>query len=149
MNLEQFIQDTRRIPRRRLDCRCTMRLQDIGVLVSMLAMVVGARREAFANVRPERILLISADAPSPVQSNIPKESLPLIRDLPGLKRNAKGEPIVVLEALGAVRARYRSDGHPTSYIVHGVTAGLTDYLVDLHLTSGRLFRLLLFASPCH
>ena len=112
----------------------------VGVLVSMLAMVVGAQREATADVRPDRILLISADAASPVQSNISKDSVPLIRDLPGLKRKARGEPIVVLEALGAVRARYRSDGHPTSYIVHGVTPGFTDYLVDLHLTSGRLFR---------
>ena len=112
----------------------------VGVLVAMLAMVVGARREAMGNVRPDRVLLISADAQSPVQSRILAETVPLIRGLPGLKRNARGEPIVVLEALGAVRARYRSDGHPTSYVVHGVTPGLTDYLVDLHLTSGRLFR---------
>ncbi len=45
----------------------------VGVLVSMLAMGVGARREALGNVRPDRVILLQAQAPSPFQSNIPKD----------------------------------------------------------------------------
>ena len=34
----------------------------VGVLVSMLAMGVGARREALGNVRPDRVIIYSSDA---------------------------------------------------------------------------------------
>ena len=36
----------------------------VGVLVSMLAMGVGARREAMGNMRPDRAILLSVDATS-------------------------------------------------------------------------------------
>src|SRR5512134_2163866 len=67
----------------------------VGVLVSMLAMGVGARREALGNVRPDRVILLQAEAPAPNQSNIPKDQAASVPALPGIRRNAKGEPIVV------------------------------------------------------
>src|SRR5580700_5091461 len=67
----------------------------VGVLVSMLAMGVGARREAMGNVRPDRVIVLSIDAQGPSQSSIPKDAAALIRDLPGIRRTAQGEPIAV------------------------------------------------------
>ena len=82
----------------------------VGVLVSMLAMGVGARREAMGNVRPDRVILMSADAQSSAQSSIAKETASLIRELPGIRRNARGKPIAVFEASVFVQARSRIDG---------------------------------------
>src|SRR5580704_9179122 len=53
----------------------------VGVLVSMLAMGVGARQEAMGNVSPNRATLTSIDAPSPAQSNISQDAATLIRGL--------------------------------------------------------------------
>src|ERR1700691_572092 len=77
----------------------------VGVLVSMLAMGVGARREAMGNVRPDRASVLSVDAVGPGQSNIPKEVAAIIGDLPGIRRNASGQPIAEPQILVFVQAR--------------------------------------------
>ena len=111
----------------------------VGVLVSMLAMGVGARREALGNVRADRVILLSADAPSPNQSNIAKDAASLIHELPGIRRNARGESIAVSQVNVFVQARDKNGG-AVGFPIAGVTPGLTDYLPELHLTSGRLFQ---------
>ena len=112
----------------------------VGVLVSMLAMGAGARREAMGDVRPDRVILMSLDAQVPNQSSIPKDQIELIRALPGIRRNAAGAPIAVAEALVNVPALTKSDRRQQAVPIYGVTSGLSDYAPELHLTSGRMFR---------
>jgi putative ABC transport system permease protein len=112
----------------------------VGVLVSMLAMGVGARREAMGDVRPDRATVISREAQSGQQSSIPADVAAQIRDLPGIRRNARGEPIVVLLTSVFIQARTRTDGREAGFPVFGVTPGITDYLPELHLTAGRMFK---------
>jgi putative ABC transport system permease protein len=111
----------------------------VGVLVSMLAMGVGARREAMGNVSPNRAVLTSVDAPSPAQSKIAQDAATLIRGLPGIRRNARGEPIVVFQATVFIQARSRIDRTQTGFPLIGMTPGLTDYQPELHITAGRMF----------
>jgi putative ABC transport system permease protein len=111
----------------------------VGVLVSMLAMGVGARNEAMGNVSPNRAVLTSIDAPSPAQSNIAQDAATLIRNLPGIRRNAAGNPIVVFQVTVFVQARSRIDRTQTGFPLIGMTPGLTDYQPELRLTAGRLF----------
>jgi putative ABC transport system permease protein len=112
----------------------------VGVLVSMLAMGAGARREAMGDVRPDRAILMSLDAQVPNQSSIPKEQAELMRNLPGIRRNAVGEPIAVAESVVNVLALTRTDRRQQPFPLYGVTSGLTDYAPELHLTSGRMFK---------
>jgi putative ABC transport system permease protein len=111
----------------------------VGVLVSMLAMGVGARREMMGNVRPDRAILLSVDAQSPSQSSIAPDAASLIRDLPGIRRNAAGKPIVVFQAFVFVQSRAKVNGDRVGFPLSGVTPGLADYTPELHLTSGRMF----------
>jgi len=112
----------------------------VGVLVSMLAMGVGARREAMANVRDDRAVLRSVGALGAGQSSIPKDAASLIHELPGIRRNAKGDPIAVSQVLVFVRAQNRDNGGQFGFPLTGVSAALTDYLPELRLTSGRMFK---------
>ncbi len=112
----------------------------VGVLVSMLAMGVGARREAMGNVRPDRASLLSVGALQPGQSSIPKDTAVMVRDLPGIRRNAKGEPIAVPQAFVGMQARKKVSGTLVGFTIVGTGAGLTDYTPELRLTSGRMFR---------
>jgi putative ABC transport system permease protein len=111
----------------------------VGVLVSMLAMGVGARQEAMGNVSPNRAVLTSIDAPSPAQSNITQDAATLIRGLPGIRRNSAGKPIVVFQVTVFVQARSRADHAQTGFPVIGMTPGLTDYQPELRITAGRMF----------
>ncbi|HTB66338.1 MAG TPA: ABC transporter permease [Steroidobacteraceae bacterium] len=111
----------------------------VGVLVSMLAMGVGARQEAMGNVSPNRATLTSIDAPSPAQSNITQDAATLIRGLPGIRRNADGKPIVVFQVTVFVQGRGKVDRTQTGFPLIGMTPGLTDYQPELHITAGRMF----------
>jgi putative ABC transport system permease protein len=111
----------------------------VGVLVSMLAMVVGARQDTLGIASPNRIVLTSVDAPSPSQSSISPNDAPLIEQLPGIRRNAAGKPIVVLQAAVFIRARSRIDGTRTGFPLIGFTPGLTDYQPELRIIAGRMF----------
>jgi putative ABC transport system permease protein len=112
----------------------------VGVLVSMLAMSVGARREAMGNVRPDRASVLSVDAVGPDRSNIPKDLTDLIADLPGIRRNSRGQPIAVPVVEVYVQARRKDSDSAVGFRMIGAGAGLTDYAPELHLTAGRMFR---------
>src|SRR6202034_843291 len=111
----------------------------VAVLVSMLAMGVGARREAMGNVSPNRAVLTSVDAPSPSQSSIAPDAAPLIRDLPGIRRDAEGKPIVALQVTVFVQARSNIDNAQVGFPLIGVTPAFTDYEPELHISQGRMF----------
>ena len=112
----------------------------VGVLVSMLAMGVGARRAAMGNVRPDRASVLSVDAVGPDQSNIPKNQAALIGELPGIRHNPRGQPIAVPVVTVFVTARRKNSGNLVGFPMTGASAGLSDYATELHLTAGRLFR---------
>jgi putative ABC transport system permease protein len=91
------------------------------------------------NASPNRAILTSVDAPSPGQSNIAQDAATLIRSLPGIRRNAKGEPIIVFQADVFIQARNKADRTPTGFTLIGMTPGLADYEPELHITAGRMF----------
>jgi putative ABC transport system permease protein len=112
----------------------------VGVLVSMLAISVGARRAAMENVRPDRASVLSVDTVDPDRSNIPKDLAALIADLPGIRRNSHWRPIAVPEVAVYVQARRKDSGNAVGFPMIGAGAALTDYAPELHLTAGRMFQ---------
>jgi putative ABC transport system permease protein len=112
----------------------------VGVLVSMLAMGVGSRREAMGNVRSDRIILMRTGALGALQSSIEKDLLSLIYDLPGIRRSAAGRPMAAAQVLLFTQARKKVTGEPMGFALTGVTAGLADIQPELHLTAGRMFQ---------
>lgn len=112
----------------------------VGVLASMLAMGEGARRQAMGAVRADHVVLLSVGAQAPMQSSIARDVAASIADLPGIKRNAQGKPIVVAQMMVYVQARDRASGKKIGFAVLGVGPGITDYSPEFHLTSGRLFK---------
>jgi putative ABC transport system permease protein len=91
------------------------------------------------NASPNRAILTSVDAPSPAQSSIAKDTVPAILNLPGIRRNAQGKPIVVFQVTVFVQARSRINRGQIGFPLIGMTPGLADYQPELHLTAGRMF----------
>jgi putative ABC transport system permease protein len=128
---------------RRLGLACTTVIGvtcAVGVLVSMLAMSVGARRAALGDVRPDRASVLSIDAVEPARSDIPKDLAALVADLPGIRRNSRRQAIAVPEVAVYVQARRKDSDNAVGFAMIGAGAGLTDYAPELHLTAGRMFR---------
>jgi putative ABC transport system permease protein len=112
----------------------------VGVLVSMLAMCVGARRHEMADVRADRVVLMSMGAPDATQSSLSKDQVDSIRDLPGIRQGPDHQPIAVSQLFVTMEARERSDGRRVAFSLIGVSPGLTELIPEMHLTAGRMFR---------
>jgi putative ABC transport system permease protein len=111
----------------------------VGVLVSLLAMGAGARQEAMGNVREDRVTLMGIGAQSPMLSDISRDAVPMIRNLPGIRHNSAGQPIVLPQAQVSMDANKKADGGPMSFVLGGDGPNFLEYLPEFHLTSGRLF----------
>ena len=112
----------------------------VGVLVAMLAMGTGARRQALGDAREDRVIVTSVDAQSTNDSNIPRDVARAITDMPGITKGASNKPVAVSEAIVIIEARRKTDGHRINLPLYGVTNGLTDLLPELHMTTGRMFQ---------
>jgi len=124
----------------------------VGVLISMLALGTGARRQAMGDVRPDRVILTSVGA-RVIESSIPREEAALVRDLPGIRRGADGEPIVVFQSLIPIEGRRRVTGNRIFFPLVGTSAAdLAEYSPEIRFTNGRMFRPglheLIASNPC-
>jgi putative ABC transport system permease protein len=123
----------------------------VGVLVSMLAMGTGARRQEMGNVRPDRVVLVTSGA-RVWQSDISREEAAAILELPGILKGAGGEPIVVTETEVAVEGRRRGLGNRIYFPLIGTTPTVTQYRPEMRFTSGRMFQTglheLIAGNPC-
>jgi putative ABC transport system permease protein len=111
----------------------------VGVLVSMLAMGTGVRRQSMGDVRADRVILSSTGARG-IQSSIPKNEAVTVRDLPGIKKGADGEPIVVFASLVPIEAGRRVTGTRIFFPLIGTTVAFTQYRPEIRFTGGRIFQ---------
>ncbi|HEY0799857.1 MAG TPA: ABC transporter permease [Steroidobacteraceae bacterium] len=123
----------------------------VGVLVSMLAMGTGARRQAMGDVRTDRVILTSIGARN-IQSSIARDEAVTARDLPGIKKGTDGKPIVVFESLVPIEGRRRVTGTRIFFPLVGTTASFSQYRPEIRFTGGRVFQRglheLIANNPC-
>jgi len=110
----------------------------VGVLVAMLAMGTGARRQEMGNVRPDRVVLVPLGAQG-FFGSVPRDEAAAVADLPDIRKGADGKPIVVLESVVQVDGRTRGNGARTFFPLMGVSANLTGYRPEIRFTGGRMF----------
>ncbi|HUN70834.1 MAG TPA: ABC transporter permease [Steroidobacteraceae bacterium] len=110
----------------------------VGVLVSMLAMGSGARREEMSNVRDDRVV-IAGLGQRPLFGSIPREEAAAVQDLPGIRRDGNGRPIVVMESMIPIDGRRQGSGARIFVPLFGVTPNVTAYRPEMRFTAGRMF----------
>lgn len=111
----------------------------VGVLVSMLAMGTGAREQQVANVRPDRVVLTTRGTVQG-QGSITKQEAAVILGLPGVRKDAKGDPIVVFSSMVPIEGRRRSTDKRIYFPLVGVTGKMSELAPDLRFTAGRTFQ---------
>jgi putative ABC transport system permease protein len=111
----------------------------VGTLVSMLAMGTGAREQQVANVRSDRVILTTTGTQQG-QGSITRQEAAVILGLPGVRKDAKGDPIVVFQSMVPIEGRRRSTGNRIYFPLAGVTPKITELAPELHFTGGRAFQ---------
>lgn len=111
----------------------------VGVLVSMLAMGTGARRQELGTVRADRVILITTGGRAG-QSSISRDEASAILNLPRIRKDAHGEPIVSLESTIFIEGRRRGTDKRIYFPLQGVTPNLTESRPEIRFTEGRMFK---------
>ena len=110
----------------------------VGVLVSMLAMGTGARRQEMSDVRDDRVI-IGGLGQRALFGSIPRQEAAAVQDLPDIRRDAAGHPIVVMESMIPIDGRSRGSGARIFIPLFGVTPNVTAYRPEMRFTAGRMF----------
>ena len=110
----------------------------VGVLVSMLAMGKGARRQEMRNVRDDRVVVAELGQ-RPLFGSIPRADAASVQSLPYIRKDKNGRPIVVMESMVPIEGRRRGTGARIFVPLIGVTPNITAYRPEMRFTAGRMF----------
>jgi len=111
----------------------------VGVLVAMLAMGTGAKRQALGDVRDDRVVLQPIGSRGSFNS-ISRDQAQAALDLPYVRRGADGKPIVLLQAFVPTEGRRRESGARIMFPLLGVSSNVADYYPEMQLIEGRMFK---------
>jgi len=110
----------------------------VGVLVSMLAMGSGARRQEMSNVRDDQVAVAELGQ-RPLFGSVTREDAAAIQDSRYIRRDGDGRPIVVMESMIPIDVRRRGTGARIFIPLIGVTPNIVAYQPNLRFTGGRMF----------
>jgi putative ABC transport system permease protein len=111
----------------------------VAVLVSMLAMGVGAHQQADADVHDDEAVVLAKGAQS-FDSHISRDQMVALRDLPGIDRDEDGEPRINGIVVVPFEGHRRGTGRRVFFPLLGITDAKVDLRPPAHLTEGRVFR---------
>lgn len=110
----------------------------VGVLVSMLAMGAGARRQEMSDVRDDRVVIAGLGQRA-LFGSIPREEAAAVENLPDIRRDGDGRPIIVMESMIQIDGRRRVTGARIFVPLFGVSPNVTAYRPEMRFTAGRMF----------
>jgi putative ABC transport system permease protein len=111
----------------------------VGVLVAMLAMGTGARRQELSGVRDDRVV-VAEIGQRPLFGSIPRPDAAAVENLPHIRRDKDGRPIIVMESMIPFEGRRRGTGARVFVPILGVSPNITEYQPEMRFTAGRMFR---------
>ena len=110
----------------------------VAVLVSMLAMGTGAHSQAVGDVHDDEVV-VQAKGSRFTESNISRDEMVTLRDLPGIARDKNGEPHVEGIVLVPFEGHRRGTGRRVFFPLFGSSDVKFELRPPAHLTEGRLF----------
>jgi putative ABC transport system permease protein len=111
----------------------------VTVFLFVLALWQGVSRTLTVNASERNVLTMRVGSQSEMQSVITRDSAELIRSLPGIERNAKGEPFVSPELLTLINIP-RFDGKSSNIQVRGIAPIGFEMRPGVKIVAGRMFR---------
>jgi len=114
----------------------------VAVLIGMLSMTQGFERTLRGTGSESRAILLSAGVLSELSSFINRDTLPLLRDLPGVRTGVSGAPLISNELMVITELR-RGEGAQRADVnvsLRGVEPAGLEMRREVKLTEGRWFQ---------
>jgi putative ABC transport system permease protein len=111
----------------------------VAVFLFVLALWQGVSRTLSVNASERNVLTMRIGSQAEMQSVVTRESVEIIRALPGIERSASGQPLASPELLTLINIP-REDGKKTNVQVRGMAPIGLEMRPGVRLLEGRLFR---------
>jgi len=114
----------------------------VAVLIGMLSMSKGFERTLKGTGSDARALMLSAGVLAELSSGISRDIVPLVRELPGIARDADGKPIASAENVVITELK-RGEGHMKANVnvsLRGVEPAGLSMRKELKIVEGRMFK---------
>jgi putative ABC transport system permease protein len=112
----------------------------VAVFISILAMADSYRQASTEGGRADRAVVLSAEATTEFASNLPRSDAAILGDLPGIRRDVAGQPIVSFEVLSVVPLAHKRTGEDSFVTLRGIGPSALAVRPEIHLVAGRMFR---------
>jgi ABC-type lipoprotein release transport system permease subunit len=112
----------------------------IAVMLSMMALYNGVLKATTTSGSKHAMIVLREGAQAEVSSWVTKEAYRIIRALPGIKKDAKGQPLLSPEIVIAFKIPKKDDPKGSNVIVRGVTQNAFALRPYVKLVQGRMFR---------
>jgi putative ABC transport system permease protein len=110
----------------------------VTVFLFVLALWQGVTRTLAVNASQRNVLTMRVGSQAEMQSVVTRDSYELIRALPGIERNAKGEPLVSPELLTLINTK-RFDGKSSNVQIRGIGLMGLEMRPGVKIVDGRMF----------
>jgi len=111
----------------------------VAVLTSVLAMSTGMIKTMNNSGRDDRVIVLRNGSTNETSSAVSRDSLRLIMDAPGVKRDDAGKPILSGEALRLISLHKKEDGSQVNVVLRGVGPQLHELRPEVRIVKGRMF----------
>jgi len=112
----------------------------VAVLISVLSLASGLTRTLSNTGRPERAMILYAGAQSEVESNLPRDAVLTLMDLPGIKKDGEGKALATADAMASMWLPKRATGTLGSASFRGVSGNSFAVRPEIKLIQGRSFQ---------
>jgi putative ABC transport system permease protein len=112
----------------------------IAVMLSMMALYNGVLTSLVSSGSKENLMIMREGAEAELSSWVTKENARILRGLPGIAKDEKGEPIVSPELVILFKMPKKDDPKGSNVLVRGVTPTAFTVRPYVKLVEGRMFR---------
>jgi putative ABC transport system permease protein len=111
----------------------------VAVLVALLAMAEGFKQTLASTGRADRAMVLRAGSNDELASIMSLETWNIVRDLPGIRRDASGEPLAIAERYILSDVRKRGENTGANVVVRGTTPDVLRVRPEARIVAGRMF----------
>jgi putative ABC transport system permease protein len=112
----------------------------IAVTLSMMALYNGVRSSVASSGSKDLLLVMRDGVDAELSSRIDKESFQIIRSLPGIAKDASGEPLVVPQVVILFKLPKKDNPKGTNVTVRGLTPNALELRPYVRIVEGRMFK---------
>ncbi|MDQ6803139.1 MAG: ABC transporter permease [Acidobacteriota bacterium] len=112
----------------------------IAVMLSMMALYNGVLKATTTSGSKDAMMVMREGAQAEISSWVTKDAYRIIRSLPGIQKDSKGQPMLSPEICIAFKIPKKDDPKGSNVIVRGVTQNAFTMRPYVKLIQGRMFR---------